>query len=69
MIAGRLDGPVRWRPLLATGLILVAGPLIALLGLHGALIAAGLFVLGAATLLLRRPFRLAELDTPQPAAR
>ena len=34
---------------------LVAGPLVSLLGVQGALLSAGLFVLGAAALLLRRP--------------
>ena len=47
---------------------LIAGPLIALLGLHGALIATGLFLLGAATLLLRRPFIPAESDASHSAA-
>jgi MFS family permease len=52
---------------MATG-SLIAGPLIARLGLHGALIAAGLFVLCAATLLLRRPFIPAQSDALPVAA-
>ncbi len=63
--------PMAWPSPPRSGLAagsLVAGPLIALLGLPGALITAGLFVLGAATLLLRRPFIPAPSDALPVAA-
>lgn len=43
---------------MACALALLAGPVVSLLGLTGALIAAGLFVLVVAALLLHRPLEL-----------
>jgi MFS family permease len=47
---------------------LAAGPLIALLGLSGALAAMGATVLAAAALLVRRPLAVAPAPVPAPAA-
>jgi MFS family permease len=43
---------------------LVAGPLVSLLGLHGAFIAAGMFVALVAAVLLRRPLAVAPAPAP-----
>jgi MFS family permease len=43
---------------------LVAGPLVSLLGLHGAFAAAGVFVALSAAVLLRRPLMIAPAPAP-----
>jgi MFS family permease len=48
---------------------LVAGPLVSLLGLHGAFAAAGAFVALTAVLLLRRPLAVAPIAAPVAPAR
>jgi hypothetical protein len=52
MVVGRLDGPGRWRPLLATGLALIAAVLIALSAVHSIAAALMLAVIGGGGLII-----------------